>query len=800
MSRIHTIRSAKSILTIALLTLAAPPRVQWNLASSPGTSDRNAIETSRSAGSELRRAGIRLPFDFEINRGQAGEDVKFVGRGEGFGLLLKPTEVVLTLRKSKAAIGTTSAPTESHQLKMKLAGSASTPVVSGVDQQVARANYFIGNDPNKWVRGVETYARVLYSKVYPGVDLGFYSGRNALEYDFTLAPGADPRVIKLNFEGADALKIGSDGALTIQTASGDVTHERPIAYQEANGGRLSVQAAFEQRADGTVGFEVGDYDRTSPLVIDPVLVYSSYLGGSAADSCKGLLIDKSGNTLLAGDSFSSDFLNLASTTNSDLFLGKLNRNGLLLTYSFFGGSKNDSTTGLSLDPTGNIYLCGSTESQDFPLFNSFGSSFLGASDAFVVKLTPTAEQFFYSNLLGGSGRETGVSVAADVTGNAYVSGRTTSADFPLVAAIQPGFGGGDSDAFVTKISADGKSVVYSTFLGGSGAENVSGRTGISVDAPGNAYVTGETQSTNFPAKNALRPAKTGSAASSDGFVAKINPSGSDFVYSTYLGGSDDDSSFAIANDSDGNAYVTGRTKSASFTGSGSTRTVNGTADAFAAKINATGSAIIYLTFVGGALGDESGNGIVVSSGNAVIAGSAGDGVATVGAVQSYFRGGATDAFVAKLGSTGAVTFSTYIGGSGDDVAEAAAVDSDGAIFITGTTNSTDLLAFVPLRRANAGGRDIFFAKIDPNAAPANPVFYQVVQSGKNLILYGQGFDAGAVLRVNDEPTKTRNADPDGTQVLVAKKAAKNIEAGRTVQLQIENSSGKRTNFLFFTKP
>jgi hypothetical protein len=283
-------------------------------------------------------------------------------------------------------------------------------------------------------------------------------------------------------------------------------------------------------------------------------------------------------------------------------------------------------------------------------------------------------------------------------------------------------------------------------------------------------------------------------------VAKINPDGSDFVYSTYIGGSDDDSCLAIASDQSGAAYVTGRTRSTSFTGSGSTRGATSTTDAFVAKLNATGSAVSYLTFIGAALSDESGAAIVVdASGNAVIAGSAGDGVTTLNSIQSFSRGNG-DAFVAKLGGSGAVTFSSYLGGANEDTALAVGLDAEGAILVTGVTDSTDFPTVSPLVRDNSGQRDIFIAKIDPNATPNRPVLIQAVISGKNLILYGQGFDDGAKLRVNDELVKTRNDAPDASQVLFAKKAAKRIGSGHTVQLQIENPNGKRSNFLFLTKP
>jgi hypothetical protein len=313
-------------------------------------------------------------------------------------------------------------------------------------------------------------------------------------------------------------------------------------------------------------------------------------------------------------------------------------------------------------------------------------------------------------------------------------------------------------------------------------------------------VVGDTQSINFPTKSPLQPNKSGSASTSDGFVAKINPTGSDFVYSTYLGGANDDSALAVASDQSGNAYVAGRTKSASFTGSSTTRTANGTSDAFVAKLNASGSAISYLTFVGGT-GDDSANAITVDgAGSVTIAGSAGDGLSTVKSIQSFFKGGADDALVATLGSTGAVTFSTYLGGSGDDVALGVSLDSAGMIYVTGFTDSTDFLTFFPLKAANAGAQDVFVTKIDPSTSPNHPVLNQALLNGKKLLLFGQNFDAGAVLRINDVPVVTRNDDSNPSQLLISKKGGKSIKPGKTVQLQIENPDGKRSNLLFFTRP
>jgi hypothetical protein len=688
-----------------------------------------------------------------------------------------------------------------HMVTMKLDGANSTAFVSGVQEQTARANYFIGDDPSKWIRGVETYSGVLYSSVYRGVDLIFHNNERQLEYDFLVTPGADPDAIRLRFDGVERVTLANGGALILKTPAGELRHERPIAYQEKAGSRVPVTADFKELGDGTIGFQVGGYDEALPLVIDPVLVYSTYVGGGASDFGRGIAVDAAGNAYVVGDSFSSDFLFRASTTNSDVFIGILASNGLLLTYGFFGGLKNDTATGLTVDGAGNVYLCGSTESTDFPIVNSVGSALLGASDAFVVKMTPNLQQFFYSSLIGGSGQESGVSVATDAAGSAYISGRTTSPDLPLVGAIQVSYGGGASDAFVSKLAPDGKTLIYSTYLGGAGTEDFLNRSGISVDAAGNAYVTGDTQSANFPLKNAVQPAKNGNTSTSDAFVSVINPSGSDFVYSTYLGGLNDDFGLAIATDSSKNAYIAGKTKSTGFPGSTATRTSTTASDAFVAKLNPTGSAISYLTFVGGPSGDDAANAITVdSSGNAVIAGSAGPGVPMVSSIQSFFKGGTDDALIAKLSTSGAVSFSTYLGGSGDEEAFGVALGTDGAIYVTGFTDSLDFLIVEPLRAHNAGVKDIFIAKIDPNTTPNKPVLIQAVISGKNLIVYGQNFQIGAVLRVNDEATKTRNDDPDPAQVLFAKKAAKRIAPGQTVQLQVENPDGKRSNFLFFTKP
>ncbi|MEK6301246.1 MAG: SBBP repeat-containing protein [Acidobacteriota bacterium] len=734
----------------------------------------------------------RIPMCFEANQGQAPESAQFVSASAGRRLLLNPIEATLELRQSNSA--------GPEDLRMHLVNADPAAQIHGLDLLPTRAHYFIGNNRDDWHTNIPTFARVICEKVYPGVDLIYYGNQRQLEYDFVVAPGADPDRIKLRFEGAQKTVLDPEGNLIVLAGGTEVRHEKPVAYQEADGERSEVPVAFSLFADGSAGFELGAYDPSRELVIDPVLVFSTYLGGSEADVGRGIFVDSGGNAYVLGDSRSPDFTNdTADGANANIFIGKFTPGGGAFAYAFFGGPKDEVATGLAIDAAGNAYISGSTQSENFAAPGSINPVLLGASDAFVAKLNPASGAFFYLTLVGGSGDESAVSIAIDAPGNAYISGKTTSTDFPTANAIQPSYGGGDSDAFISKISLDGKSLVYSTYLGGTGTENLAGRCGVAVDSAGNAYVAGDTQSGDFPLSNALRSSKSGSASSLDAYVSKIDPTGSAFVYSTYFGGDEDDFGFGIAADSSGSAYIAGRTKSTSFTGSSSTRPLVGTADAFVSKLNAAGSTVSYLTFIGAANGDESANAIVVdASGNAYVAGSAGNGLATVKSVQSYFTGG-DDVLVARLSSTGTVNFSTYLGGSGDETGLAISVDPAGSIYVTGSTDSEDLLTSEAVRTENAGGTDLFVAKIDPNTDPNGPLIYNVVLIGKQLRVFGQNFSNGAFVLVNDS-AKTTNGGQDPSQILHSKQAGKKAKPGKTIQIQVENANGKRSNLFFFRRP
>jgi len=802
------VRAAIILLSSALLIVNSPPLGPFGSTPRP---DRIELPASRSLFAEpdsatrrrLSNTFSRLPLCFQSNEGQAEPDVRFISAGNGHTLLLKPNEAVIALRPPMQ-VNPDAVPEQASQdtsvVRMRLIGADKSAEMRGLDSLPARVNYFIGNDPAKWHTGIATFARVICENVYPGIALAYYGSRQQLEYDFVVAPGADAGRIRIAFDGGRGAEISDEGDLVLHTPVGDIRHNKPVAYQETETGRRKVPAAFVLSDSGEASFELGDYDNTRELVIDPVLVYSTYLGGSNADFGRAIVVDSAGNAYIAGDSQSANFLTKASPANSDVFVGKMHHSGFFFSYSFFGGSKNDFATGLAVDADGNTYICGTTQSDDYPRLDSINAVLSGPSDAFVSKSNAEGDKFLYSTLVGGSGDEAGVSVAIDGSGNAYITGRTSSMDFPAVGAIQPTYGGGVSDAFVAKVASDGAALEYSTYLGGSGTENLLPRSAIAVDAVGNAYVTGDTLSGDFPTMNPLQPTKSGAAFSHDAFVSKINAAGSGFDYSTYLGGSEDDFGLGVAVDSGGNAYVTGRTRSTSFPSSSARRPSTGTTDAFVAKLNSAGSAYGYLTFVGGNNGDESGNSIAVdSAGIAVITGEAGEGFPTMRSVQSYFTGGDSDVFVARLGSNGVVNFATYMGGSGSDIGRGIAVDPAGSIYITGTSGSADYLTEFALRDRNQGGTDMFMSKIDPNADPNGPVILKVLLDGKQLTVFGQNFDDDAVVRVNDVPKGTKSGE-DPSQILISKKGGKKIKPGRTVQIQVENSDGKRSNFFFFTRP
>ena len=692
--------------------------------------------TAAATDARVSESYGKLPLQFEANRGQTDKDVHFLSRGPGYSLYLTAGEAVLVLAKPNTdAKHYAKAPAKSVALRMSLVGAERKPVVSGLEEQPGKANYFIGKDPAKWRTNVPTYAKVHYQNVYPGIDLVYYGNQRQLEYDFVVAPGADPKKIVLDFKGADKVEIDARGDLVLQAPGGDIRQHKPIIYQEIDGIRQEIAGGYVRKGANCVGFEVAAYDTTRLLVIDPlVLAYSTYLGGNGFDGAAGIAVDPDGNAYVTGFTTSTDFpttLGVFDTafhgpagSLSDAFVTKVNSTGSALVYStYLGGSNFDVGNRIAVDADGNAYVTGSTSSPDFPTtIGAFQTATGGSGDAYVTKLNPTGSDLVYSTYLGGSGFEGGSDIAVDALGNAFVTGNTGSLNFPTtLGAFQPTFAGGGSppnpsntppsDAYVTKLNPTGSGLVYSTYLGGSGNDF---GLAITADADGNAYVTGRTDSLLFPTTPAaFQPAfaLTGGLSGYNAFVTKFDATGSSLVYSTYLGGSADDHGQAVAIDGLGNAYVTGLTNSTNFpTTPGAFQPASrGAGDGFVTKLDPGGSSLVFSTYLGGTKADA-GFGIAVdASGNVYVAGTTFsiDFPTTANVFQPALAGGA-DAFVTKLNSSGSgLIYSTYHGGRGDDAGFAMAVDAAGSVFVSGRTNSTNLPVANAFQAAKSPGPPFF---------------------------------------------------------------------------------------------
>jgi hypothetical protein len=618
---------------------------------------------------------------------------------------------------------------------MKLVGASSVARVSGLDELPGKSNYFIGNDPNKWRTNVPTYARVKYQAIYPGVDLVFYGNQRQLEHDFVVAPGADPSTVAFRLQGSKEVSLDAGGNLVIAVDGGEVRFERPLIYQETNGARREIPGGYVLKGAREVAFKVGAYDPTRPLVIDPVLVYSTYLSLSEANNLEnggGIAADSSGNAYVVGYTGSANFpgtvgaYQTSPPGNYDTFVTKLNPSGSALVYStYLGGSNKDEGLGVAVDSSGDAYVTGNTNSSDFPTTaGAFQTSLAGIWDAFVTKLNPSGSALAYSTYLGGGSSDFGDSIAVDSSGHAYVTGYATSSNFPTTAGAFQTSLAGIWDTFVTKLDPSGSALVYSTYLGGS---NYDTPYGIAVDSSGDAYVTGNTNSSDFP--TTAGAFQTSLAGIYSAFVTKLDPSGSALVYSTYLGGSNYDIGGGVAVDGSGNAYVTGGTGSTDFpTASPLQGALRGTVNAFVTELNPTGSAPVYSTYLGGS-GSDYGVRIAIDSGrNAYVAGSTTspdfNGVSS-GSIQPAYGGGEADMFLAVVQAGGSsLLYATYLGGSGADYGRAIALDPLGNAYITGSTGAG------PATPGAASGSFVF---------PTTPGAWQPGPQFVNCAVYPAGY-------------------------------------------------------------
>ena len=534
-----------------------------------GTSGHDASAPRPHAAAAAPR--LQPPLSFEANRGQADDRVRFLARGQGYNLFLTAGEAVLTLTPSA-----TSDDRELHHpaaVRMRLIGGDANPIVEGLDELPTRSNYLIGSDPAGWRTNVPHYARVRFRDVYPGVDKVFHAAGGHFEYDFIVSPGAEPSRIRVGFDGVDAMRVNDAQSMVLTIGNGEIEHRAPTVYQDIDGSRRAVAARYLVTGPREIGFEIAAYDRTRPLVIDPVVVYATYLGVGHA-----VATDNAGSTYVTGSTVSSDLPTVnpvqpgRSGALSDGFLLKIDPTGTRLEYAtYFGGSNWDYAYGIAVDASGNAYVTGVTWSADFPTRNALQSAMAGRSDAFVAKFNAAGSAVVYSTYLGGAGVESINAIAVDRAGRAYVTGATSSINFPVVNALQPakrGNSGSSTDVFIAKLDASGAALVYSTYLGGDGDDT---GTGIAIDAGGNAYVAGSVTSQDFPTLHARQPAYGGRG---DAFIAKIAPGGT-LLYSTYLGGSDRDQATAIAVTAGGRSYVTGSTRSLDFPSVNAHKATNG---------------------------------------------------------------------------------------------------------------------------------------------------------------------------------------------------------------------------------
>jgi len=741
---------ATSILILAFATLAISD--SCCTAQVPGP---NA--TSRPAA-----AYGRLPLSFEANRGQTDSHVQFMARGNGYALFLTAGSAVLALNdpatcRQSGAAEYPCLPAARDIVRMTLAGRDRLHEAASIapeEELQGKRNYFIGSDPTQWRTNVPTYGRVRYRGVYPGIDLVYYGNQSQLEYDFVVAPNADPNLIHLQLTGEKQVAIAANGDLVLKGLHSGPAFRKPVLYQQIDGHRQPVPGNFKLLPDNTVGFSLGKYDRSQPLVIDPVLVYSTYLGGSGNDSGSAVAVDSAGDAYVVGTAGSINFpvtagayqianKSVEAGNGGTAFVAKFNPAGTALVYAtYLGGTGQpaytpsygsygpygETASAIALDAAGNAYITGVTFSKDFPVtadaFQTVNKSVgKGEGSAFVAKLNAAGDALDYATYLGGTAAincfsyefpflgQAGLAIAVDGAGDAYVAGDTTALDFPVTAgAFQTKYaatGTGGSNGFVTKLNSTGTALIYSTYLGGSGSGAecyVKGdyAAAISLDSSGDAYVAGTTASADFSVTTGAYQTVNHAANSlfgTNAFVAKLNPTGTSEIFSTFLGGSNLDGAGAMALDSAGNIYLSGVTESSDFPVSTGAvyPTIPGYTTGFVAKLNANATALEYGTYFGPAW--SSLNGLAVdSTGSAYVTGNTGGGIVatTPGAVTQFTSldtGMPYIAYVAKLNPTAtALEYATMLGSPSDSnwsAGSAVTLDADDNLYVTGYAAGND---------------------------------------------------------------------------------------------------------------
>jgi YD repeat-containing protein len=722
---------------------------------------------------------------YELNVGQTDSQVRFLSHGPGFGLFLTGAFAEFAVARPNQS------PTR-DVFRMQFAGANAnaSPQVFAENELTSRANYLIGNDPSKYHADVPEYGQVRYKNLYPGVDLVYHSaaGRQ-LEYDFEVAPGASVANIHLGWQGVQGLSLDAQGNLVLQTAGGRVVQQAPAMYQMVNGTRQTVTGRHVLIDSQTVGFQADAYDATKPLIIDPVVSFATYLGGSGADYAYGVAVGADGSSYLTGSTASADFPQATGTFTgpADGFVSKLDPTGQNLVYSTYVGGAGTTTgtvsNGIAIDQAGNAYITGTTDSLLFPTTgNAVQPTPHGGMSthtaAFVAALNATGDDLLYGTYLGGSSgtTDTGNAIAVDINGLAYVAGTTGDSGFPTTPlAYQSSFplGAPNTVAFVSVLNPGTSSLflfsdVYTTYLGATvgGSQTTTGQ-GIAVDTQGQVYVTGSTTAPGFPTTPGVVQMNIGASATANAFVTKLNPAPSTpLVYSTFLGGSGNDAGNAIVVDTSGNAYVAGSTTSGNFPVHNAFQSLNaGSQNAFVSELNATATTLPYSSYLGGA-GSTTGYAIALDRQRTVyLTGSttSGSTFPTLNAFQSGAFGGTTYAYLTSVFSGGFRAYSSLLGGdstlvgtmtvAADNVGRGVGVDPSGNVYVDGYTNSTNFPTVNPFQGVlNTGTYDAFLAKV--GLLPAVPTIVTAVLCN----LAGSQFGSIPI----SQPTTFQNLKIQGT--------------------------------------
>jgi hypothetical protein len=667
----------------------------------------------------------RLPLIFEANLGQTAEEARFIVRGKGYSAFMTSSGIVLSLRSEVRSEGMDPAYQAQPQrasASLNFVGATPNPIIQGEDPQPGHLNYFIGNNRSRWRTNVPMYSKVRYKNVYSGIDLVYYGNRQQLEYDFEVSPYANPNLIQFEIKGASSVQLADDGSLTLKVQGNEIHLQNPTVYQQVNGQRMVADGGYVLMDATHVGFRLSNYDPSKPLVIDPVLSYCTYLGGSGDDEAQAITIDSSGAVYVTGTTDSPDFPGTLPTAfnGQDVFVAKLDPTGAHLVYAdYLGGTSTNAGSALTLDSTNNVYVTGYTSSSDFPTVTPLQATLAGSSDAFISELSSDGSQLLYSSFLGGSNYDAPVGVALDNTGNLFVAGWTMSTDFPVSANAYQGSvspnGGGQYGVygFLVKLNPGFQTVSYSTYLGGSAqvaqpspngpywSSPSSAIVGLALDSTGAAYVAGVTDTSDFPATAGAYISSYSSPVNIPvGFVSKFNAIGG-LSYSSFLYGSDgaETSISAIAVDSSGSAYVTGATSSGATFPLTATSIcdpgVNGSACnyAFITKFNELGSGLTYSTFLGP--NNQFSPASIALDGNndAYVIGVNYTGMfAPVNGIENYPSPAASALLLVEIDPTASSQlFATYFGGATAGAQSAGlTVDVSGNIYAAGVTSATDL--------------------------------------------------------------------------------------------------------------